>query len=239
MSLGCRLEQSDALAGLVRVLDKLRWLPARLTSRRLVARYLARETTRKLQLGAGLNPLPGWLCTDITPKRPGIAFLDATRPFPFPDQSFDYISSEHMIEHLSYADGQRMLRECHRVLKPGGKIRVATPDLQVLLALNSAQPTPLAERYMRWITERFLPGQPVHPVFVINNAFRNWGHQFLYDAETLQAALAQAGFVHMTRHSPGQSDDPALRGLEAHGDHIGDNELNAFETMVFEASRAS
>lgn len=229
------LKSSDTVVGLVKDVRKLRRWPVRARSRRLIADYLAVNTTRRLQIGAGHNPLPGWLCTDLTPVHPGIASLDATRPFPFADNSFDAISSEHMIEHISYAQGQFMLRECHRVLKPGGRLRVATPDLQVLLALNTPKPEPLAARYLRWITERFLPDRPVHPVFVINNAFRNWGHQFLYDAETLERALTQTGFSSIVRHKPGQSDDPALRGLEVHGDHIGDQEMNAFETMVFEA----
>jgi predicted SAM-dependent methyltransferase len=235
MSLRSRLKRSQTLVGLVKDMRQLRRLPVRARSRKLIAAYLAAHTTCKLQIGAGHNPLPGWLCTDIAPVHPGIAFLDATQSFPLPDNSFDVISNEHMIEHISYDHGQFMLRECHRVLKPGGRIRVATPDLQVLLALNTAPSAPLAARYLRWITERFLPGRPVHPVFVINNAFRNWGHQFLYDAEILKAALEQTGFTKVTRQVPGQSPDPALQGLEVHGEHIGDQELNAFETMVFEA----
>lgn len=235
MRLRLLLKQSDTLVGVVKDLRKLRGLPVHARSRRLIARYLAQPPPRRLQLGAGHNPLPGWLSTDLTPAQPGIAILDATRTFPFPDSSFDTVSSEHMIEHVSHEQGQFMLRECHRVLKSGGRIRVATPDLQVLLALNTPQPGPVAARYLRWITGRFLPGRPAHPLLVINNAFRNWGHQFLYDAEILEAALAQAGFVEARRHAPGESDDPALRGLEVHGEHIGDQELNAFETMVFEA----
>jgi predicted SAM-dependent methyltransferase len=235
MSLRSRLKQSQTLVGLVKDLRQLRRLPVHARSRKLIAGYLAAHTTRKLQIGAGHNPLLGWLCTDIAPVHPGIVFLDATQPFPLPDNSFDAVSSEHMIEHIGYDPGQFMLRECHRILKPGGRIRVATPDLQVLLALNTAQPAPMQQRYLRWITEKFLPRRPVHPVFVINNAFRNWGHQFLYDPEILRAVLEQTGFVQVTRQAPGQSVDPALQGLEVHGEHIGDQELNAFETMVFEA----
>ena len=235
MNLRTTLKQSNALVGLVKDVRRLRTLPVHFRSRRLIAAYLAAHSTRKLQIGAGHNPLPGWLCTDIAPVHPGIAFLDATQPFPLPDSTFDLVSSEHMIEHIPYAAGLFMLGECHRILRPGGRIRVATPDLQVLLALNTAEPAPMQQRYLRWITERFLPGRPCRPSFVINNAFRNWGHQFLYDAEILAEALAQKGFVQVTRQAPGKSAEPALQGLEVHGDHIGDQDLNAFETMVFEA----
>lgn len=235
MNLRRLLKQSDTLVGIVKDLRKVRTLPVHVRSRRVIARYLATQTTRRLQIGAGHNPLPGWLCTDIAPTHPGIAFLDATCPFPLPDSSFDAVSSEHMIEHIRYDQGQFMLRECWRILRPGGRVRVATPDFQTLMALNTASPSPIQSRYLRWIMERFLPGRPCRPVFVINNAFRNWGHQFLYDAETLQAALERVGFRQVTLQTPGKSGDPALQGLEVHGDHIGDQELNAFETMVFEA----
>ena len=41
-----------------------------------------------------------------------------------------------MIEHLKYSDGQNMLKESFRVLKPKGKIRISTPDLQFLIDLT-------------------------------------------------------------------------------------------------------
>jgi predicted SAM-dependent methyltransferase len=234
MRLRAALRRSDALAGLVKDLRKLRRVRVRASSRRVIAAYLATHTLRKLQLGAGLNPLPGWLCTDLAPSGPGIVYLDATRPFPVPDNAFDLVSSEHMIEHISYPAGLFMLRECHRILKPGGRIRIATPDLQVLLALHTTQPAPLQQRYLRWITDRSLPDRACHPAFVINNAFRNWGHQFLYDGEILQSALQQAGFSSVTRQAPDHSEDSRLRGLEVHGEYIGDREMNNFETMCFE-----
>ena len=143
---------------------------------------------RYFPLGSGEHPLPAdWINADIVPQSGGI-YLDATKRFPFRDGEVDRIFSEHMIEHIPYAAGLFMLGECHRILRPGGRIRVATPDLQVLLALNTAEPAPMQQRYLRWITERFLPGRPCRPSFVINNAFRNWGHQFLYDAEILAEA---------------------------------------------------
>ena len=74
------------------------------------------------------------------PRGPQFVYMDATALFPLPDASFDYIFSEHVIEHMSYADGGRMLRECLGVLKPGGRIRIATPNLVRLLGLYAARP---------------------------------------------------------------------------------------------------
>jgi len=139
-----------------------------------------------------------------------------------------------MIEHIPWHDGLFMLRECRRVLKPDGTIRIATPDLRVLLGLASGGPS--SERYIKWITDTFLNGLNIYKdSFVINNAFRNWGHQFLYDGELLEMALSQAGFSNISRCSIGESDDKNLRGIESHGQNTGADEMAAFETMVFEA----
>jgi SAM-dependent methyltransferase len=90
--------------------------------------YLSTHPVRKLQIGAGGQDMPGWLNSDIAPGR-NETHLDAAARFPFPEGSIHFIYAEQVIEHLDYQDGLGMLRECHRVLAPGGKVRIATPDL--------------------------------------------------------------------------------------------------------------
>lgn len=50
-------------------------------------------------------------------------------PLPFDDGEVDFICSEHFFEHLLLADAAILMEECARVLRPGGVIRVACPDL--------------------------------------------------------------------------------------------------------------
>lgn len=52
------------------------------------------------------------------------------RPLPFADDTFDAIYSFHVVEHLAPAANQRVLRDLHRILRPGGVCRVSTPDLE-------------------------------------------------------------------------------------------------------------
>ena len=204
---------------------------------RAIEAYIAAHPVRKLHLGAGKASPPGWLATDIAPSSEEIVYLDASKRFPIADATFDYVYSEHMIEHIAWDVGRRMLAECRRILKPGGTLRVATPDLAVIIGLYRSD-DPMAARYVRWITDRSIRGlNAYHPAFVINNAFRNWGHQFLYDAEVLQASLRDAGFRAIRRCAYGESADGNLRGVECHGRNIGDEAIAAFETMVFEADR--
>jgi SAM-dependent methyltransferase len=55
------------------------------------------------------------------------------RALPFADESFDRVYSGDVIEHLSYADGIRMLREAWRVLKPGGQLLIHTSPNSVFM----------------------------------------------------------------------------------------------------------
>ncbi len=200
--------------------------------------YLLSNLTRKLHLGAGGNLLPGWLNTDIAPVSSAVLALDLTRPFPFEADSFDYIAGEHVIEHMPLADGLRMLRECFRVLRTGGKIRLSTPDVRRLLALYTPEPSDLQKRYVDWINRTFIGySKGYNPTLILNNLFYNWGHRFIYDQNILATVLSQAGFTNLAAYPVGESPDPNLAGIEKHGETVGQPELNAYETMVIEATR--
>ncbi|MBU0846872.1 methyltransferase domain-containing protein, partial [Patescibacteria group bacterium] len=63
---------------------------------------------------------------------PGIEKLDLLEPMPFSDGEFDVVYSSHFLEHLPKRFVPLFLEECRRVLKPGGILRVATPDLEMI-----------------------------------------------------------------------------------------------------------
>jgi predicted SAM-dependent methyltransferase len=188
-----------------------------------------------LHIGAEIFAIPGWFNTDLDPRSEGIYFLDATLPFPFPDASFDFVFSEHMIEHIPFADGLKMLAECRRILQPGGVIRTATPNLRNILALISSSNG--NEAYLNWAVEQFkLPKEPFPKApSVINNFFRAWGHQFIYDPGMLQTAMEQAGFGEVVQCEIGVSRHSPLQGLERHGERWSPW-INKFETMVLEGT---
>jgi predicted SAM-dependent methyltransferase len=208
-------------------------------ARRSIHAYLDSHPARRLQLGCGANLLPGWLNTDRGAHAAGATYLDAARPFPLPGESFDHVFCEHLIEHLDREGGAAMLGECGRVLRPGGRIRVSTPDLAVIARLVEAGRggDEIAARYVHWCTEGFLPdANGDRPALVINQLFHGWGHRVLYDEETLAGALGAAGFGPASRYPYGRSDDPELDGIDSHADE-GNLEMVAFETLVLEATR--
>lgn len=234
-----RPQTGQAGIGLLRRLRReVRRKRAALLRGSAIASYLESHRVRKLHIGAGHNHLPGWLNTDRDPNS-GAIYLDAAEPFPFEDATFDYLYSEHLIEHLPYEAGLSMLEECRRVLKPGGRIRIATPDMERIVGLLYALPGDVEERYARWLTESYFPEAVGDrwAVYAINQVFRGWGHQFLYDQKTLGALLEKVGFTAVRPRPFGQSDDVNLIGVEGHGLEAGNQQMSAFETMILEAVR--
>lgn len=198
------------------------WLEPRLTNsfraitgknQRLTAAYLASQDRPALHIGCGDNHLSPWLNTELCPRRDQI-FLDATRPFPLPDNAFAFVYSEHMIEHIPYQDGQTMLRECFRILRPGGVVRIVTPNLAFLTTLLDANQTHANQAYVDYsVGAHKIAGPAPAGIHVFNNFMRGWGHQFIYDLPSLRRAVADAGFEQVTPCALSDSPHPELRGL--------------------------
>lgn len=232
----CRLERC-ALAVLPVVKRSVRW--ARVlcgVERRIIHRYMRTAVTRNLHLGCGQHLLDGWLNSDLCPLTGGVLHVDVARRFPFEAATFDVIYSEHLIEHLTYAQGSHMLKECFRVLKPGRCLRISTPDLAFLIALLRPDRSEVQEQYVQWMTEQIGGAADLSGVFVLNHFVRSWGHQFIYDEAVLVEALHRAGFEQVVRCELNASQEPALRDLE--------NEARMrpgflkLESMVLEARKA-
>jgi predicted SAM-dependent methyltransferase len=201
-----------------------------------VTGYLNTNSVRKLHLGAGGNSKAGWLNTDIEPIR-GQVYLDVTERFPIPDGAIHYIYHEHLIEHIPYPQGMAMLKESYRVMAPGGKIRIVTPNLSKFIGLFAEGKSPQAEKYM--VEKMAWHDWPVTPdpeCYILNQQLREWGHQFVYTPKLLRAGLAAAGFTDIQELVAGKSDDPVFRGIEMRA-FSSVREINQFEALVFEAVR--
>jgi FkbM family methyltransferase len=85
----------------------------------------------RLNLGAGGTHLTGF--TNVDRK------LDTeVYPLPYPDDSIEEIVASHVLEHFSHRETSLVLQEWVRVLKPGGKVRLAVPDFEEVARLYLA-----------------------------------------------------------------------------------------------------
>jgi len=202
----------------------------------IISDYMKTHAVRKLQLGAGEFNLPGWLNTDIGPGE-GQAFLDAAKHFPLPDESFQVVSSEQVVEHLTSEQGLNMMKESFRILVHGGKVRVATPNLLQLMDLLREDKTAEQLAYMKAKIDWHHWDMTQDPANVIvNREVNEFGHRFVYTPKMLRSTIEAAGFTQVRQYKSGESDDPALKGIEVRS-HSNVADIDRYETMVFEGVR--
>jgi len=209
----------------------------KLTDKKLYNEYLSYAEERKLHIGCGSNLIKGWLNTDYYPIKKDILHLDATKKFPFEDNSFQYIYTEHMIEHIAYDDALAMLQECYRKLDVGGRIRVATPNISFLISLYRDK-NELNTSYIKWSFDKYICGKEIkscEATTIINNYVRNWGHQFIHSKTTLQDLMLKAGFTNVAEFAPNESSSNLLCNLENVARMP--KEYYELETMIFEAEK--
>lgn len=181
-------------------------------AKRRGARVFA-ESVRPVQLEiGGTAERAGWVVTNVSAT--ARHFLDATGPWPFEDGALSYVYSDNVIEHVTLEQGRAMMAEAYRCLRPGGVIRMVTPDLgqhiDLYRAGDAALSSPVAESY------RAMGLTVAHPIDLVRIPIASFEHHvgYLYDFPTLAAELEAVGFRDAVRHDPGESSHEALRDLD-------------------------
>ena len=204
-------------------------------------RYFADCATQgeapRLHVGCGNRPIAGWCNVDVAHLSDQVQYADALNAMPFTPGSFQYVFTEHFIEHLPFEKGMQFFREAHRVLKRGGILRTATPDFDFLCDLRTLDTEP-KRRYAEYVREKFTPAQPASAVACANLAFYGWGHAFIWSPSFMQEVLKPLGFGQFRVLKPGQSERAELRGIEQHGKSV-PPDINELETFVLEAVKES
>ena len=131
-----------------------------------------------------------------------IVSADASRRIPADSGTVEVVYSSHMLEHLDRAQARRFLSEAARVLKPGGIIRLAVPDLRKLVDkyLVSGDANAFVSSLYMSIPRPKMFTERVHLAFV---GFRH--HQWMYDAGSLSALLMESGFGDVASVLPGET----------------------------------
>ena len=208
-------------------------LLGRETSNRIAGPYhdwRARERTRRtlpslptqdlcLNIGCGSRPRPGWVNLDAARGDQIDIVWDLRRGLPFRDQSCTAIFGEHVIEHIPKDGAEFLLRECHRVLQPGGVVRLSTPDAGKFLRayVNDKE----------FLNDPRFPDPADTPMDRVNMMMREFGqHLWVYDIELISLLVKKAGFGSTVAQTFGKSTRPRMQGI--------DLEERAFESLYVE-----
>jgi SAM-dependent methyltransferase len=186
----------------------------------------------RVNVGCGASPTAGWVNLDSSPtvllgalplvpgalekvgllgleqvrfarkaREGGVRYGVATR-LPLADGAVEVLYSSHMFEHLSLPDAGRFLAEARRVLVPGGILRLVVPDLRRLARgyLESGD----ADRFMQATNLSAPPAQRLLSR-VGRLLLGGHHHAWMYDAQSLCARVAAAGFSEVAAVPAGQT----------------------------------
>jgi SAM-dependent methyltransferase len=135
-------------------------------------------------------------------KAQGIHWADAVKRIPEPDASVDVLYSSHMLEHLDQTEARRFLIEAKRVLRPGGILRLAVPDLKY--HVKGYLDHQAAEQFMEGL--HVCRPRPTTLRGRIRSALLGDRHHlWMYDGPSLCRFLTQAGFLNPIILEPGKT----------------------------------
>lgn len=192
-----------------------------LKERQLHKKILELNHPLYLNLGSGPRGLTSdnWInvdgCMDVNVDH----CMDFNKKFPLPDNCFEGIFCEHVLEHFNIENGQLLLRECFRVLQSGGCLRIVVPDGEKIMRAYFDNPSELLDR--RSVDTSCA-------MEAVNSYFRQrYEHQIAYDGELLEQQISLAGFSLVSRVSFGKG--------KLSGAVIIDNEKYEWESLYVEA----
>jgi predicted SAM-dependent methyltransferase len=182
-------------------------------------------TELKLNIGCGTSGIQGWVNIDNSPTillsrlpfgrrifrtpdwPPGVCRADVRKRIPFPDASVSYIYSSHTFEHFTYEESLLVAKECFRVLKPGGVLRIVVPDLGILVSdylAGAASPK---------ASHRFI-GRLLLTCSVRDVLHSGAHHKQMFDAASLTHMFKEAGFPNPSVSAFGNSRIPDIAAIE-------------------------
>jgi len=140
-----------------------------------------------------------------------IEYGDATNGLPIPQESCDVLYSSHMLEHLDRNEADRFLKEAFRVLRKGGIIRIAVPDLkkQVVQYNQSGDADAFIEATHMCVPRPASLAQKIRLLLVGTRH-----HQWMYDGNSLSQLLQKHGFVEAGILLDGKTNIPEHEPLD-------------------------
>ena len=152
---------------------------------------------------------------------------DLRAGIPAEDDSLDLIYHCHMLEHISYKDGIEFIRECFRALKPGGKMRVVVPDLELWINAYVQNNKFFLEEYRKVLDPEIYNTR----ASIFMGMLHNHDHKCGYDFESLEWLLKHIGFSNIVRTLYADSSIENIQTLEPM------NPLRIMESLCVECEK--
>lgn len=194
----------------------------------------------KLNIGCGTSGIEGWVNIDNSPSivLSRLAFgkrifgtpdwprdvrrVDVRKRIPYADASVACIYSSHTFEHFTYDESRAVARECFRVLKPSGVLRIVVPDLGMIVRDYLADTgDPLASH--RFVSRLLLTAN------VRDLVHAGAHHKQMFDGRSLVHMLVGVGFLSPELSSFGSSRIAEIAEIEL--------ESRRSESLYVEATR--
>lgn len=208
----------------------------------------------RLNLGCGLRTHPSWINVDgswnatlakhptlrktlsslrlMPPDKAQIPWSreifvhDIRKPLPFANGCAEAVYASHVLEHLYREEGQQLIRECFRVLSPGGIVRIVVPDIKTIVREYQGE-RPFGELAPRerslppadLLNERLLMRWPSpskrHFLYRIYESWQDFhSHKWMYDEQSLTSLLCSVGFVDVQSRTYAESLIPNIAEIE-------------------------
>lgn len=158
---------------------------------------------------------------------PEIILWDLRKGIPFAEDTFDVVYHSHLLEHINKDDALAFLKECYRVLKTGGILRVVVPDLQKIIIRyisavagikdgnleaideHKAATYELFDQIVRneisGTTEQRFPVRFIERIVRGNASKISELHRWMYDEYSLGELLRDVGFENIQTELPSTS----------------------------------
>ena len=193
------IRKYGVLHGLCSLIGRYNHFFWRLVGPAVTAKYLQNwlksDGYKVLNLGGGSNCINGCLTADIDPRAD--VYADMTKPLNITDNSVNAVFCEEAIEHITREQGIAIVKECCRIIKPGGMIRISTPDLDYYAEKSKTEGASGS----------------------LNEVFYGHGHVFIYSRACLREIATSAGFVNI-KVSSYRDEKSALGGLDSHAERF-------------------
>jgi predicted SAM-dependent methyltransferase len=142
-----------------------------------------------------------------------ILICNVKKGLPYQDNEVDFIFSSHFIEHLKKDEAEMFLKECLRVLKPRGLIRITTPDLRILVKKYEdsfgEKNISAAEDLLRDINS-----DEEGKKRIIDLIYSGGKHWMVYDEHSLSNLLKSTGFTKIKKKRFQEGEMPDIDFLD-------------------------